>query len=139
MTPRRALVLAGALALIPLAALSAGPAQADDDAATSVPRATCGPGASLEPGLQGQVPSSDRQNGRSRRVTPAIWSSSVSTKGEGTTWVNPQYKHCAYKATAFAGISTKKSQGVQVIDASNPRKPKLAAALTSPAMLTGTW
>jgi hypothetical protein len=28
---------------------------------------------------------------------------------------------------------------VQVIDASNPREPKLSATLTSPAMLTGTW
>ncbi|WP_019874061.1 LVIVD repeat-containing protein [Sporichthya polymorpha] len=133
--------LACALALAPLAVATGYPASADSTAIadSAVPRATCGPGSSPETGLQGQVPLRDRQSGRSQQGYWCNLELLGQHQGEGTTWVNPQYKHCAYNATAFAGIPTKKSQGVQVIDVGNPRKPRLTANLTSPAMLAGTW
>ena len=138
MRPRLAAPLAALLALTPVAVFSGSSAQAESvDAA--VPRAVCGPGSAPETGLQGQVPLADRESGRSQQGYSCNLELLGQYQGEGTTWVNPQYKHCAYNATSFFGLGRKKSEGVQVIDASNPRKPKLTANLTSPAMLTGTW
>ncbi|GAA0624103.1 hypothetical protein GCM10009547_29050 [Sporichthya brevicatena] len=129
--------LAGAL-LLPAIAGSGSAAQADQFE-SAVPRAVCGPGSSPESGLQGQVPLADRQSGRSQQGYSCNLELLGRYQGEGTTWVNPQYRHCAYHATSMAGIGKKKSEGVQVIDASNPRKPRLSTNLTSPAMFSGTW
>lgn len=89
--------------------------------------------------MQGQVPLADRESGRSQQGYWCNLELLGQYQGEGTTWVNPSYKHCAYNATAFPGSSAAKSPGVQVIDASDPRNPKLSTNLTSPAMRTGTW
>lgn len=106
---------------------------------SSVPRADCGPGSSPETGLQGQVPLADRESGRSQDGYSCNLELLGSYQGEGTTWVNPSYENCAYNATSFSGIPTKQSQGVQVIDVSDPQNPVLTENLTSPAMLQGTW
>lgn len=106
---------------------------------SSVPPADCGPGSSPETGLQGQVPLADRESGRSQDGYSCNLELLGSYQGEGTTWVNPSYDHCAYNATSFSGIPTKESQGVQVIDVSDPQNPVLTDNLTSPAMLQGTW
>jgi hypothetical protein len=60
-------------------------------------------------------------------------------QGEGSTWVNPSYDHCAYMGTAFGGLGRKKSEGTQVVDVSDPGHPVLTANLTSLAMLTDSW
>ena len=60
-------------------------------------------------------------------------------QGEGATWVNPSYGHCAYMGTSFGGLGRKKSEGTQVVDVSAPDNPVLSTNLTSPAMVTGTW
>ncbi len=138
MRSRLVVTLACAVALTPLAVASGSPAQADSYEA-AVPRANCGPGSSPENGLQGQVPLADRRSGRSQQGYTCNLEMLGQYQGEGTTWVNPQYKHCAYNATSFFGLGRKKSEGVQVIDASDPKHPKLSANLTSPAMLTDTW
>lgn len=130
--------LACALLLSPLAVLSGAPAGAES-VETAVPRAVCGPGSSPENGLQGQVPLADRESGRSQEGYSCNLELLGRYQGEGTTWVNPQYRHCAYNATSLFGLGRKKSEGVQVIDASDPKNPKLTANLTSPAMLTDTW
>ncbi len=130
--------LACVLALTPLAVAAGTPAQAESFE-SAAPRAVCGPGSSPETGLQGQVPLADRESGRSEKGYSCNLELLGQYQGEGTTWVNPQYEHCAYNATSFFGLGRKKSEGVQVIDASNPRKPELTANLTSPAMLTDTW
>ncbi|HVE24318.1 MAG TPA: hypothetical protein VNC22_02895 [Sporichthya sp.] len=134
---RIAAPLAAALALVPLASLD-GAARAESSP-TAVPRAACGPRSTPETGLQGQVPLADRQSGRSKQGYSCNLELLGRYQGEGTTWVNPQYAHCAYNATSFFGLGRKKSEGVQVLDVSDPRHPKLTANLTSPAMLTGTW
>ncbi|GAA0633588.1 hypothetical protein GCM10009547_41900 [Sporichthya brevicatena] len=130
--------LAGVLALSPLAVAAGSPAQAGSwDSA--VPVADCGPGSKPETGLQGQVPLADRTSGRSQQGYSCNLELLGQYQGEGTTWVNQSYRHCAYNATSLFGIGRKVSEGVQVIDVSNPRRPKLAGNLTSPAMLTDTW
>jgi hypothetical protein len=135
---RFAAPLAALLVATPLAVFSRSSAHAESvDAA--VPRAVCGPGSAPENGLQGQVPLADRASGRSQQGYHCNLELLGQYQGEGTTWVNPQYKHCAYNATSFSGLGRKKSEGTQVIDASDPRNPKLTANLTSPAMLTSTW
>lgn len=92
-----------------------------------------------EHGLQGQVSVAGRESGRSRQGYTCNLKLLGQYQGEGTTWVNPQYGHCAYNATSFFGLGRKKSEGVQVVDVSNPKHPKLTSNLTSPAMLTDTW
>lgn len=101
--------------------------------------ADCGPGSSPEPGIQGQVPLADRQNGRSGQGYSCNLEKLGQYQGEGASWVNPSYKNCAYMATSLGGALQKKSQGTQVVDVSDPSAPKLTASLTSPAMLTDTW
>ncbi|MES2425242.1 MAG: hypothetical protein V4562_12485 [Pseudomonadota bacterium] len=107
--------------------------------APTVQRAVCGPGSAPETGLQGQVPLADRTSGRSKQGYSCNLELVGQYQGEGSTWVNPFFDKCAYMATAFDGIPFKKSQGVQVVDLSNPAQPKLSANLTSPAMFAGTW
>jgi hypothetical protein len=136
--PLAVATLAALTLLAPTVAPSGSAAWADSFP-SSIPRAKCGPGASPEDGMQGQVPLADRRSGRSQRGYWCNLELLGQYQGEGTTYVNPSYEHCAYDATAFPGLPTKKSPGVQVIDVSNPREPRLTTNLTSPAMLTGTW
>ncbi len=131
--------VAAALACALAVTLPVGASAQGEPFESTVPRATCGPGSWPESELQGQVPLAERQSGRSKQGYTCNLELLGQYQGEGTTWVNPQYKHCAYNATSFFGLGRKKSEGVQVIDASNPRKPVLSANLTSPAMLTDTW
>ena len=95
--------------------------------------AVCGAGDKPETGLQGQVPLADRESGRSEQGYSCNMELVGQYQGEGATWVNPSYSHCAYMGTTFTGILQKKSQGVQVVDVSNPSKPVLSTNLTSPA------
>ena len=101
-----------------------------------VPRADCGPGSSPETALQGQVPKAERDSGRSTKGYRCNLELLGRYQGEGSSWVSQSYRDCAYMSTRFP--SSAKSPGVQVIDVSDPRAPKLATTLTSPAML-GTW
>lgn len=125
--------LAGAA---PVSSGAADSARGDDGVAA---RADCGPGSRPEPGIQGRVPRSHRESGRSLRGYECNLELLGQYQGEGATWVNPSYKDCAYMGTSFGGMLKKKSQGTQVVDASNPRRPRLSDNLTSPAMLTSTW
>lgn len=109
------------------------------EAPRAVPRANCGPGSSPETGLQGQVPLEDRINGRSQLGYQCNLERIGQYQGEGATWVNPFYRNCAYMGTSFGGIATKKSQGVQVVDLTDPRRPMFSTNLTSPAMFQGPW
>lgn len=108
-------------------------------ATSRIARANCGPGSQPETGLQGQVPLADRQSGRSQQGYSCNMALVGQYQGEGATWVNPFYGQCAYMATAFNGIPFKRSQGVQVVDVSDTRQPRLSTNLTSPAFFTGTW
>lgn len=92
-----------------------------------------------ETDLQGRVSGLDRDSGRSKQGYSCNLSLIGQYQGEGATWVNPIYKDCAYMGTSFSGIPLKVRQGVQVVDVSDPRKPKLSTNLTSPAFAIGPW
>lgn len=137
----RPLIAVSTAALVAVAGISVA------QAAPSVPPAAqgytapavCGPGSAPETGVQGQVPLADRTSGRSQQGYQCNLEKEGQYQGEGATWVNPSYGHCAYMGTSFGGIPNKKSQGTQVVDVSDPTNPHLTANLTSPAMLTDTW
>lgn len=101
-----------------------------------VPSAACGRGSLPETGLQGQVPLADRNSGRSALGYRCNLELIGQYQGEGASWVNQSYRHCAYMATRFPGSTD--SPGVQVIDVSDPTAPSLAGTLTSSAMV-GPW
>ncbi|GGL41977.1 LVIVD repeat-containing protein [Nocardia jinanensis] len=105
----------------------------------AIPRAECGDGSSPETGVQGQVPKADRDSGRSQLGYSCNLSLVGQYQGEGASWVNPTYKHCAYLASSFPGTLGAKSSGVSVLDVSDPAHPVLTAVLSSPAMIGGTW
>lgn len=92
-----------------------------------------------ETDIQGRVTPQDRDSGRSKQGYSCNLSLIGQYQGEGATWVNPIYKDCAYMGTSFSGIPLKARQGVQVVDASDPRNPKFATNLTSPAFAIGPW
>jgi hypothetical protein len=134
-----------AVALVAAAATGAAlsgstAASATNPAAEGVATAAhCGPGSMPEDGVQGEVPLADRESGRSKLGYRCNLERVGGYQGEGATWVDPFYGHCAYMGTSFGGVLGKRSQGTQVIDASDPQHPKLTANLTSPAMYTDTW
>jgi hypothetical protein len=114
-------------------------AASGQNVSTFVAPANCGAGSQPENGVQGQVPLADRQSGRSKQGYRCNMELVGQYQGEGSSWVNPSYKHCAYMATTFSGIGRKVSEGVQVIDASDPSKPVLSTNLTSPAFFQNPW
>ena len=101
-----------------------------------VPRADCGPGSQPETALQGQVPLEDRTSGRSASGYRCNLELVGQHQGEGASLMGAWYDHCYYYGTAPSGVV--KSPGVQVIDASDPKHPKLATTLATPAS-TEPW
>ena len=96
-----------------------------------VPKANCGPGSNPETDLQGRVPVEDRESGRSLQPYTCNLEL-VGQVGTGASWQHAWYEDCAYYGTSFQGGN---SEGVQVVDASNPAEPRITMALTSMAML----
>ncbi|RAY11410.1 hypothetical protein DPM19_30780 [Actinomadura craniellae] len=140
---RRAGQAAGALAAVVITvALTAGvsgPATADAPVDSTVGRAECGPGAAPETGLQGQVPLADRTSGRSRQGYRCNLELVSQYQGQGQGTVGASYGKCQYLGTILPSAVTAKNKGVNVIDMSDPRRPKLTDSLVSPATLGGTW
>jgi hypothetical protein len=97
-----------------------------------VGRATCGPGSQPEsPGaLQGEVLVADRDSGRSLKPYTCNMELVGNDPGPGTSWQHTWYGHCAYYDTKFQS-----NLGVQVIDVSDPARPRTATTLTSTAMI----
>lgn len=107
---------------------------------TNVSKASaCSEGDQPETGIQGRVPIEERASGRSQAGYNCNLKRVGQYQGEGSTWVNPSFKNCAYMATSFSGIPSKKMQGVQVIDVSDTRNPKYVKSLDSIAFLQSTW
>lgn len=100
---------------------------------------SCSEGDQPETGIQGRVPIEERTNGRSQQGYNCNLKRIGQYQGEGSTWVNPSFKNCAYMATSFSGIPTKKMQGVQVIDVSDTQNPRYVKSLDSIAFLQSTW
>ncbi|MGW0251567.1 LVIVD repeat-containing protein [Nocardia goodfellowii] len=106
---------------------------------TAVPRADCGPGSMPEPGLQGDVPAADRTSGRSTLGYRCNMSMLGQFPGRGAGITSTSFEHCAYLGSFFPGDLISEGRGVQVLDVSDPARPRPTATLTEPAMLAGTW
>jgi hypothetical protein len=128
----------GALLLVACSDGSSGVSSAGD---TSTPAtvASCGPGSLPEGAIQGQLPIADRTSGRNLQGYRCNLELVGQYQGQGASWVDPSFQHCAYMATSHIGRNSNPSPGVQVIDVSNPLNPVRTANLTSPAFNTGTW
>lgn len=136
---RRFALAAGALALsLAPVAVDAAPPRSSESS-NAVPEAQCGPGSLPETGLQGQVPRADRDSGRSKQGYRCNLSLVGQYQGTGATWVQPSYRHCSYLGSFFPTTLQAKSPGVQVVDASDQRHPRLSTVLGSSAMVSGTW
>ncbi|XVQ09485.1 LVIVD repeat-containing protein [Spirillospora sp. CA-255316] len=139
-TGRRA---AGALALAAITgSLVAGGAEraaARTPVDTTVPRADCGPGSAPETGLQGQVPLADRESGRSKQGYECNLELLSRYQGQGQGTVGASYGHCQYLGTILPSAVSAERPGVNVVDMSDPARPRLSDSLLSPATLGGTW
>lgn len=96
------------------------------------PRASCGPGDRVEPGLQGQVPVTERLNGS---AVSGYWCN-LELVGEypSRSFGNfDTYANCAYYSDNYGFFPGSEGGGV-VLDVSNPAKPVKTAYLTSRAM-----
>ncbi|MCD5421323.1 hypothetical protein LRS71_17465 [Rhodococcus pyridinivorans] len=144
-------LLSGATLLalaLPVGVAAAGPPppdtsgivqKADAVGASAAARADCGPGSRPEPGLQGDVPAADRDNGRSNQGYDCNITRIGGFAGAGAGIVSASYDHCAYLGSFFPASLFGPATGVQVLDASDPAKPVPTTTLTEPAMLAGTW
>jgi hypothetical protein len=126
------------LLLVAASGCSSNTSPSQIDAATRS-LAVCGPDSSPEGSVQGEVPLADRLSGRSQQGYRCNLELVGQYQGQGASWVNPSFDHCAYMATSYLGRSHNPSPGVQVVDVSNPSAPILSTTLTSPAMRAGTW
>jgi hypothetical protein len=140
------------------AALQSSPVSSSDARAAPVtraeppllptPKAECGPGSRPETGLQGRVSPEDHASGRAAkgftcnaglvgqyRVPNAI-GTVAGFKVE--RYVDQAGRECAYYDTTLLWPTNALDQegGVNVLDMSDPSKPRLTARLVTPAMLT---
>ncbi|OWL96019.1 hypothetical protein B7435_28920 [Mycolicibacterium peregrinum] len=101
---------------------------------TAVDKAQCRPGDRVETGLQGEVPVADRESHRSAQGYNCNIDLVGQHQGTGAGITSTSYKDCTY-----VGSTWPYTNGVQVIDASDPAHPVQADLLTEPAMVGGTW
>ncbi|MDL9938038.1 hypothetical protein QSJ18_14895 [Gordonia sp. ABSL1-1] len=106
---------------------------------TAVPRADCGPGSLPERGLQGDVSAEDRNSGRSRAGYRCNMTKVGNVRGSGGGIVSATFDHCSYTGSLFPGDNFMSQPGVQVVDSSNPRAPRIVGSLKDTAMRGGTW
>ncbi len=113
-----------------------------DGPATPTDYGDCGPGARLEPGLQGQVPVADQLSGDAalgyRCNLKVIGSSDIGLRGQNfqLAW----YRDCAYVSTigvqstsGAAGEPTAPElDGMAALDVSDPTAPRLTDIVKSP-------
>ena len=99
----------------------------------TVAPAECGPDDAPETGLQGQVPPQDRYTGRSLSGYHCNLELVGEFPGEGASWQQASYSHCAYYDTA--NRDEQEHRGTVVVDVRDPKEPEATAYLDSPAML----
>jgi hypothetical protein len=114
----------------------------------ATPKAACGPGSRPETGLQGRVSRTEHESGRAAEgyrcnaelvgsyVVPTVYGTVGGFKVEQYT--DASGRRCAYYDTTLtyptnAGTG---EAGVNVMDMSDPTRPRVATRLTTPAMLT---
>jgi hypothetical protein len=106
----------------------------------ATPRAVCGPGAKPEPGIQGRVPAGAASHGLQCNATLVAHQG---TSGGFKVWryVDTHGHECAFYDTALLfPVNALKldttSQGVAVLDMTDPAQPKQTATLTELPMLS---
>ena len=140
---RRAAVLAiAAVVVSAAAAATAAQGAADETPYAAVPRPQCQPGDKPDTALQGQIPLDDRFLGtglQSQLADSGLGRASegyicnltlVGALTGGGGYSFDAYQNCAYVPETTNGIT---STGVQVIDVSDPARPKQTATLTGAA------
>ena len=115
------------LAFAPLVAMCGG------DEALAVPKAQCGSGDRVEPGLQGQTSLADRRSGASQQAYNCNLELVGQVPEQGAQWQVTWFNDCAYFTTY--DTATKAHPGVPVVDASNPANPVVTTYLTARAMI----
>lgn len=135
------LALAGAVLVVAVSAaapagagLPPGFDQDNDIWSTAVPPATCRSDDRVETGLQGEVPLSDRDSRRSMAGYTCNIDLVGQYQGPGAGWTSASYKNCVYIGSTFPH-----TDGVQVLDVSDPAHPRPTVMLDQPAMVNGTW
>lgn len=108
--------------------------EARDVWSTAVPPALCRSGDRIETGLQGEVPLADRNSRRSTEGYNCNIDLIGQYQGPGAGWTSASYKNCVYIGSTFPH-----TEGVQVLDVSDPVNPRPTAVLREPAMINGTW
>ena len=112
---------------------------------SSVPEATCGPGARPETDLQGRVPAADYDSGRYLRGYQCNTRMVSHVDGTGgfkvLRYTDRRGQTCAfYDSTrlfpADVPFQTRSGSGVIVLDMDHPAHPRRTATLTTPAMLS---
>ena len=101
---------------------------------TAAPAASCRPGDRVETGLQGEVTLEDRASERSAQGYVCNIDLVGQYQGKGANFISASYKNCTY-----VGATWPRTDGVAVVDASDPSHPQLTDNLTEPAMVGGTW
>ncbi|BBZ68157.1 hypothetical protein MINS_35860 [Mycolicibacterium insubricum] len=101
---------------------------------TAVAPAHCRSTDRTETGLQGEVTVEDRDSGRSKAGYNCNIDLLGQLQGTGAGWTSTSYRNCIYVGSTFPH-----TDGVAVIDASDPEHPVQTAVLTEPAMVNGTW
>jgi hypothetical protein len=113
------------------------------------PRATCGPGAWPETGIQGRVSREDHEKGLAARGfrcnAELVGSLTKEPPNLGTVggykvqrYVDRNGHECAYYDTSLLPPSNAPdlTMGVRVVDMKDPAHPRLATILTTPAMVS---
>ena len=106
----------------------------------ATPRAQCGPGSKPEPGIQGRVPAGSATNGLHCNVS-LVAHQGTSGGFKVLRYVDPAGHECAYYDTALLyPVNALKldttSQGVAVLDMSDPAHPVQTATLTELPMMS---
>ena len=96
---------------------------------TAVPAASCRPGDRVETGLQGEVPVGDRDSRRSVEGYACNIDLIGQYQGPGAGWTSAAYQNCVYIGSTFPH-----TDGVQVVDVSDPAHPRPTDVLREPAM-----
>lgn len=145
---RRLFGLSAAAALLVSGSAASVAVAATEPPLVPAPAAKCGQGSRPETGIQGRVSRADHESGRAAKGftcnTKLVGSYSRPTS-YGTVggfkverYVDAAGNECAYYDTTllFPTNIMDGQAGVNVLDMSDPRKPKLADRLLSPAMLS---
>ena len=124
-------------ALAPLITMCSSSSTPPTPWVTVVPKATCGTGDRVEPGLQGQTSLADRTSGASQTAYNCNLEKVGQYQGEGGEWQLTWFNDCAYYGTY--DNPNKLHQGVVVVNAANPANPVVTTYLNNSHAMIDPW